>query len=463
MLVKKNIQWFCNSLLKMLLVFCCSLCQINYLHAETIGVFYDQGVAQWEFAADDIQKALEGYGFNVEINDLTSLDENYQNKKIVIALSGSSVVSSLLNAQGGKAVSIEGKETYALRTAHEPVMSFWSIGGDAVGAMYGALEIAENISLHGFVSIEDKEASPYLEKRGIKLNIPLDARTPSYADAGDAAQENIPEMWSWDFWTSHLDNLARDRYNAITLWNLHHFPSLVKVPGYENVALEDVKRSTIDFKEWFPKYHNSGENMYNSTIANYLETLKVMTIEEKIEFWRNVMQYAKNRGIDFYLITWNVFMTAARDSEYGITDDQNNPITTDYLRKSVRAAFETYPLLKGIGVTAGENMEGDNDKKETWLWETYGLGLVDAQENDNTDRQFEFIHRHWWSSMTKIKEKFKFNSDVEFNFSYKYARARLFSQTNPTFIDGVLNELPSGSRFWLNLRNDDIMNSGGGM
>lgn len=74
-------------------------------------------------------------------------------KKIVIAQSGSSMVSSLLNAQGGKAVSVEGKETYALRTTHQPAMSFWSFGGDAVGAMYGALEIAENISLDRYVSI----------------------------------------------------------------------------------------------------------------------------------------------------------------------------------------------------------------------------------------------------------------------------------------------------------------------
>ena len=37
--------------------------------------------------------------------------------------------------------------------------------------------------------------------------------------------------------------LASHRYNYISLWNLHPFPSLVKVPDYPDVALDDVKRS----------------------------------------------------------------------------------------------------------------------------------------------------------------------------------------------------------------------------
>ena len=40
------------------------------------------------------------------------------------------------------------------------------------------------------------------------MNIPLDARTPSYDDTGDAAQENIDEIWSWEFWQEYLDKLA---------------------------------------------------------------------------------------------------------------------------------------------------------------------------------------------------------------------------------------------------------------
>ncbi len=85
------------------------------------------------------------------------------------------------------------------------------------------------------------------------------------------------------------------------------------------------------------------------------EVVKQLTIEQKIDFWRRVMQYAKDRNIDFYVMTWNIF-TYGVDGKYGITDDIDNPRTIDYFRASVREMFRTYPLLRGIGLTAGENM-----------------------------------------------------------------------------------------------------------
>jgi hypothetical protein len=39
-------------------------------------------------------------------------------------------------------------------------------------------------------------------------------------------------MWSMDFWREFLDEMARDRYDVLSLWNLHPFPSLVRVPEY---------------------------------------------------------------------------------------------------------------------------------------------------------------------------------------------------------------------------------------
>ena len=90
-----------------------------------------------------------------------------------------------------------------------------------------------------------------------------------------------------------------------------------------------------------------------------------MTIAEKIQFWRDVMQYARDRGIDVYLFTWNIFTWGA-DGKYGITSAQNNLTTIDYFRKSVRETLLTYPLLAGFGITAGEhmqNLKGDDQRK----------------------------------------------------------------------------------------------------
>ncbi len=92
--------------------------------------------------------------------------------------------------------------------------------------------------------------------------------------------------------------------------------------------------------------------------------MKKLTIDEKIEFWQKVLRYAKDRNIDFYVLTWNIFVNGT-NGKYEITDDIDNITTRDYFRKSVKQMFVTYPDLAGIGVTTGENMHNaDAAKKE---------------------------------------------------------------------------------------------------
>jgi hypothetical protein len=427
---------------------------LSFVQSAQVALISNPGIGTISFAAGEVKKSLSLQGHTVNDVPLAQLSSAAGEVRIVLCTTKD---AAALSAGGITAPSGLKAEGFAIRVITGVPATYWIIGADHSGAMYGGFELAELISMDGLGSVQDQEQNPHLEKRGIKLNIPLDARTPSYADFGDAAQKNIIEMWSWDFWTNHLDNLARNRYNAITLWSLHHFPSIVKVPDYPNVALDDVKQSTYDFYNNHGGYANPGTNMYDRSVSAPLKTLKTISIDDKIKFWQDVMQYAHDRGIQFYLITWNVFMSSAGDAGYGITDSESNGTTKDYLRKSVAAALKTYPLLAGIGVTAGENLGGD---KEGWLWDTYGEGFMDAYNDPDRDpnRNFEFIHRYWMTSMSGIKSEFNFPDDVTFNFSHKYAKARLYSGTNPTFIDGLLGDLPGGSRFWLNLRNDDIFN-----
>ncbi len=108
-------------------------------------------------------------------------------------------------------------------------------------------------------------------------------------------------MWSFDFWREFLDEMARHRFNVLTLWNLHPFPSIVKVPEYPDVALEDVKRTTIPFDDTFS---TSGSDMFRPVMMSKLETVRKMTIEQKIGFWRSVMEYApqsRHRGVLVHL------------------------------------------------------------------------------------------------------------------------------------------------------------------
>ena len=193
---------------------------------------------------------------------------------------------------------------YAIRrVTNGGTTRWWAIGHDSAGAMYAALELAEAARADGHLdNVVDRQVNPFIARRGIKFNIPLDARTPSYSDDSTSGQANIPEMWDMAFWTRFLDEMARHRYNVLSLWSLSPFPSLVKVPEYPKVALADVKRKTGAMFD----ATNQGRNMYDPSWP--LETVRTMTIDEKIAFWRGVMQYARDRGIDVSVFTWNIFV-----------------------------------------------------------------------------------------------------------------------------------------------------------
>jgi hypothetical protein len=326
------------------------------------------------------------------------------------------------------------------------------VGGDVNGAMYGGLDVAEAIRLGTLVDLKGDPHVPYIARRGIKFNIPLDARTPSYSDAGDAAQQNIPEMWSLEFWREFLDEMARDRFNVLTLWNLHPFPSMVKVPEYPDVALADVMRTTAKFDS---SYSLSAKDMVRPVHLAHLETLQKMTIEEKIAFWRRVMQCAHDRGIEVYLFTWNIFVWGA-EGKYGITSDQSNPATIDYFHKSVRETLLTYPLLAGFGITAGENMQNLKGEltNEKWLWKAYGEGIRDVKKLQ-PNRSIRLIHRLHQTDLKVILDDWKDYPDT-FDFSYKYSVAHMYSLPTPPFAQSTLAALPANLRTWLTVRNDDI-------
>ncbi len=329
---------------------------------------------------------------------------------------------------------------------------------DAAGAMYGGLELAEQIKLFGVEGVKNLSQNPYMAMRGTKFNIPLDVRTPSYTDMSDVAQANIPEMWSLDFWKEYIDNMARYRYNYISLWSLQPFPSMVKTPGYENVALDNVERSAGQLKEY---YDLNGTGFDAPEVLSDTEVLLEMSMDDKIDFWQKVMAYGKSRNVDFYVITWNIF-TYGIEGKYGITDDINNAITRDYYRKSITQMFRTYPDLAGIGLTTGENMKGDGKRvnsvaKEAWAYDTYAKGILEAAK-EMPERQFKFIHRQHQTGAREIANKFQpiyDQENIEFLFSFKYAKAHVYSAIDQPYHEKFVDEIEGLKTIWT-LRNDDI-------
>ncbi len=349
-------------------------------------------------------------------------------------------------------------ESFSIRLAHvssHPTAprQIHIFGHDAAGLMYGALEAAEIIRTAGLDALTDTDQSPHFSTRGVKFNLPLDARTPSYTDAGESAQQNIATVWDLSFWRDYIDRLARDRYNLVSLWNLHPFPSLVRVPEYPDIALADVHRSTAKWNEY---YHTWATGLDAPELLNQVEVLQQLTIDEKIAFWREVMSYGRSRNVSFYIITWNVF-TNGTAGRYGLTPDWNNPTTADYVRRSVRELILTYPLLAGIGLTTGENMpDATAAQKEDWAFRTYGQGVLDALALQ-PDRQLAFIHRQHEAAAAEIAQRFApliQHPNIEFTYSFKYAEAHALSSITQNFHERFLRDVGDHPVLWT-LRNDD--------
>ena len=401
---------------------------------STTTIYYDTSEASIVFAAVELEKTLLKKGSLVSLKPLNKITSKLEGNYFVIAKSDESIKTKL-NHFGGKSFGKLVEQAYALRVVStNKSKGYWVLGGDRIGAMYGGIHLGELVKANLLTTLKDEEHQPYIAKRGLKFNIPLDIRQPSLGENwkdSNSTQSNVANMWDIQYWTEYLDVLARQRYNVLSLWSKHPFPSFVKLKDYPDIALEDV-------------YNAKGK-------------VKTMSHKEKVVFWKKVMDMAWDRGIEIYLITWNIQMDGT-DGKYGITENYENKTTIDYLRKSVKQAFLTYPRLAGIGITAGENMEGiDDDTKEQWLWDTYGLGVQDIKK-EQPNRKIRFIHRDWMTGYNKISSRFGQLQDG-FDMENKYIKARLYSYPTAKFAEtGILKRIPKEVSTWWNIRNDDIYN-----
>jgi len=417
----------------------------NPLHAQkSISIFSESVNPKVQFALDELKNALAKSNYKVHA-------ANLQHAEVLFLLSSGLAKTgepgtSLLNP----AFTLKPEGFYIQKNSGGKISV---VGADEAGLMYGGLELAEQIELFGIKGVRETHQNPHMEVRGTKFNVPLDVRTPSYTDCSSVAQFNIKVVWNFDFWQKYIDNLARNRYNLISLWSLHPFPSMVKVPDYPDVALDDVRRSTVDWEEY---YDRNGLGFDAPEILANSEIVKKISIEEKIAFWQKVMKYAKERNINFYIITWNIFVNGTA-GKYGITDKIDNPVTQDYMRKSVIEMFRTYQDLAGIGLTTGENMPGQSSvAKEDWAFKTFGLGILDVAK-EYPGRKLALIHRQHQTGARDIARTFApviENGNIEFLFSFKYAQAHVMSSTRQTLHQKYLEDIRGMKTLWT-LRNDD--------
>jgi hypothetical protein len=401
--------------------------------AETVGLYFDPATPQIAFAAGDIKAALEKRKHTVETHNLAALARAGAGKKIVLALAADKTVASLLSAQGGKPAASLGEQAYALRTTTKPDMSYWVLGGDAVGAMYGGLQIAENISVSGFSDSFANEESPFLMYRGMKLNLPLDKRIPTYVGgwSSHSARDAIPDVWDMTFWKTLIDQQARNRYNLLSVWVHHPFPALVKVADYPKASLPNIQK-------------------YDGSVIN-------LNHDQRVAFWREVMRYAHDRGMKFYFFNWNIYVDYASTQYPALTKSPDNPATIDYMYKSMKALLATYPELDGFGITSGDGMDSNKEENTHWTWNAMGKAVTDYLR-ENPARPFNLVHRGVKTdpeTCDPIYAPIKAVTNATFNMSAKYAMAHMYSTPAPKWTGDIQSCAKLGLKTWLTFRNDD--------
>ncbi|MGA3028680.1 MAG: hypothetical protein ABSF98_28375 [Bryobacteraceae bacterium] len=286
-------------------------------------------------------------------------------------------------------------------------------GGDARGAMYAALDFAEQLELSG--KVRNKEEQPSLQFRALKFNIPLPGT--GYLSEEDLA--NNQWFWSLDYWRKFLDMAARNRYNAITFWSAHPYDHMVRIPEYPEAT--DVPAAELD---------------------------------RDIGFFRQLFQMAADRGLDTYLVTWNIHVSRAFAQRHNVpVAGFDSPLIRDYQRKAIKALFATYPMLTGLGTTAGERMDVMTAKqKMDWIADTYFAVLKQM------GRPVPFIFRYWQAepeAAVGMLESVHYSGPVYLDI--KFNGEHMYSSVEPHVLDPKWVALAHGRyRLLWHLRNDDL-------
>jgi hypothetical protein len=287
-------------------------------------------------------------------------------------------------------------------------------GGDARGVLYGALDASEQIALSGVV--REKQEQPSLGIRGLKFNIPLPGT--GYLSEEDLA--NNQWFWSLDYWREFLDMAARNRYNALTFWSAHPYGRMVRIRKYPEAA--EVSDAELD---------------------------------RNIAFFRKLFQMAADRGVDTYLVTWNIHVSPTFAEKRGIpAAGFDSPEVRDYQREAIKALFATYPMLTGLGTTVGERM-GDLSvqQKLDFVADTYFAALRQI------GRRAPFILRYWQSApepMAAMLARVKYPGPLYLDI--KYNGEHMYSSVKPHVLDAKWVEL-AGKGHWRllwHLRNDCV-------
>lgn len=312
-----------------------------------------------QFGAGKLAEALNKAGYKTRIQQQNSFPS--RNNTIFITEKSEAQATQLLKQSGIAVANLDHKEGFSISTSSNNKAAI--VGSDVTGALYGCLELADQIKATGKLpqnlTLNDH---PEMVLRGTAIGLQKPTELPG---RGMYEYPYTPEDFPWfydkDLWIQYLDMLVENRYNSLYLWNGHPFSSLVKVKEYP-YALE-VSEETFKKNE---------------------EVFRFLTAE------------ADKRGIWVIQMFYNIIIPKPFAEKHGLaTQDRNRPIIpiiADYTQKSIAAFVEKYPNV-GLLVTLGEAMEGRGQDDVDWFTKTIIPGVKDGLKALGTNIQPPIVLR----------------------------------------------------------------------
>jgi len=223
-------------------------------------------------------------------------------------------------------------------------------GGDQRGLIYGSLALVEWLGNGAdLAQIPATEEKPRLAFRGLKFNLPWETYRPS-----SALDQHFATARDLKFWEAFLDMMVENRFNVISLWNLNPFTYMVRPTHFPEAS----PWSDAEFAAW--------QHLY-----------------------REIFRMAKERGLDTYIVHWNIFVSRQFAEAHGVArenfyphyfvDGDTSEIVRRYIRESVTQVLQEYPDLDGFGVSHGEGMGGMAPlARQQWIDDVLIDGMLKA-------------------------------------------------------------------------------------
>jgi hypothetical protein len=204
--------------------------------------------------------------------------------------------------------------------------------------------------------------------------------------------------------------MAENRFNVLSLWNLHPFTYMIRPKNFP----EACPFSDRELAQWQ-------------------------------RFWRRLFSMAKDRGIETYIVNWNIVVSPEFAKAHGVKErNDKSEIVREYTRQCVTQVIDEYDELTGLGVTLADWMNNMTPKeREDWIQDTFVKGMNLAK------RPAKFIHRSVLAGspveMRRVIDEANFPDpvwvEVKFNWSHGHSTPRL--AITHDYSSGQIDE-----RFW---------------